>query len=46
MLFGLLTFMSSINTVDWEMFTRTIFANIFANSLPREFKVFAYIEHS
>ena len=32
-------------TVDSEMFARTEFSLIFANVLPREFKVLADIEH-
>ena len=37
---SLLTYLLS---VDSEMFARTLFSLIFANSLPREFKVVAYI---
>ena len=32
------------NTVDWEMFARTLFSLIFANPGPRKFKVLANIE--
>ena len=38
-----------INTVDSEMFARTLFSlihNVFANSVPREFKVLANIENT
>ena len=36
----------TINTVDLEMFARTQFSLIFANSLPREFKVLANIANT
>ena len=34
------------STVDSEMFARTLFLPIFANSVPREFKVLANIENA
>ena len=33
-------------SVDSEMFARTLFSLIFANLLPREFKVLANIEYT
>ena len=37
--------LSGSTTVDSELFMRTSFSLIFANSLPREFKVLADIEN-